>query len=120
MTGQIPKYGQHFRLESLAWTPGRANRAYVLKRDPAWFIRSDKTSKAWQVYHGADRELAAPAGKVQPTLITAMNLLLDGIDYGFYQAAGGNDPGPHPLPRQRPAQGRLRASEETPWASNPR
>ena len=62
MTGQIPKYGAYFRLESLPYTPKQANRAYVLKRDPAWFIRSDRTSEIWQVYHGTARDTATPAG----------------------------------------------------------
>jgi hypothetical protein len=90
--GQIPSYGANFRLESLAWSPERANRAYVLKRDPAWFIRSDKTSGAWTVYWitpgtGASFETATPMGKPLPTLTKAMTRLLDGIAGGFYPAA---------------------------------
>jgi hypothetical protein len=93
MTGQIPKYGRDFRLESLPWTPHLANRAYVLKRDPEWFIRSDKTSGTWRVYHtnlklhdtlDEARELAAPVGTPLPTLGLAMARLLEGIDRGFY------------------------------------
>jgi hypothetical protein len=88
MTGQIPKYGRDFRLESLPWTPHLANRAYVLKRDPEWFIRSDKTSGTWRVYHWnpdhENRELAAPVGTPLPTLGLAMARLLEGIDRGFY------------------------------------
>ena len=89
MTGQIPPYGEHFRLESLSWSPDRANRAYVLRRDPGWFIRSDKKSKAWQVCWkvpgtAASFDTATAMGRVQPTLTRAMSLLLDGIAQGFY------------------------------------
>jgi len=87
MTGQIPKYGKHFRRISERWTPDLANRVYVLIRDPAWFIRSDKASKTWRVYHwhlNHDRELATPIGTPLPTLGLAMLRLLDGIDRGFY------------------------------------
>lgn len=88
--GQIPSYGANFRLESLAWSPERANRAYVLKRDAAWFIRSDKASKVWRLYHwhlDHYREMASPVGKPQPSLAKAMALLLSGIEQGFYEAA---------------------------------
>jgi hypothetical protein len=90
MTGQIPKYGRHFRRESTPWTPGLANRVYVLTRDPSWFIRSDKASKTWRVYNwhlDHERELAAPIGTSLPTLGMAVNRLLEGIDRGFYQTA---------------------------------
>lgn len=90
MTGQIPPYGKHFRLESERWTPDLANRVYVLKTDPAWFLRSDKTSKTWRVYHwnlDHDRELASPVGTPLPSLSAAMTRLLDGIAQGFYQVA---------------------------------
>jgi hypothetical protein len=84
MTGQIPKYGEHFRLESLPYSPHLANRAYVLKRDWHWFIRSGKTSEVWQVYHGASFTTAAAMGKPLPTLGQAMTRLLAGIAQGFY------------------------------------
>ncbi len=52
MTGQIPSYGQHFALEPIAeYDPARAQRRYVLKADAAYWIRSDKTSKAWALYY---------------------------------------------------------------------
>jgi len=94
MTGQIPPYGTNFRLESLSYTPDRANRAYVLKRDPAWFIRSDKTSKVWQVYWktpgtAGSPDTATAMGTPLPTLSLAMTRLLNGIAQGFYPVAGG-------------------------------
>jgi hypothetical protein len=98
MSGQIPPYGKHFRLKSEPWTPDLANRVYVLKTDPDWFIRSDKTSKIWRVYQwhlDHSRELATPIGTPLPTFGMAMNRLLEGIDRGFYQAADietGNEP----------------------------
>jgi hypothetical protein len=90
MTGQIPKYGKNFRRESVPWTPDLANRVYVLKTDPAWFIRSDKSSETWRIYHwhlDHNRELASPAGTPLPTLGLAMTRLLDGIAQGFYAVA---------------------------------
>lgn len=89
--GQIPPYGKNFRLESEPWTPGLANRVYVLKRDPRWFIRSDKTSGTWRVYHwhlDHARELATPVGTPLGTFGEAMARLLDGIEQGFYQVTG--------------------------------
>jgi len=36
MTGQIPPYGKHFRLEQVpGYHPELAHRAYVLKAEPA-------------------------------------------------------------------------------------
>lgn len=88
MTGQIPPYGRRgFRRESVPWTPDLANRIYVLTRDPAWFIRSDSTSEHWQVYHrppGASLTTATAMSRPQDTFREAMDLLLDGIDRGFY------------------------------------
>lgn len=88
MTGQIPPYGKNFQRESEPWTPDLANTVYVLKRDPAWFIRSDKTSKTWRVYHwhlDHNREMASSVGTPLPTFGLAMLRLLEGIDRGFYQ-----------------------------------
>ena len=83
--GQIPPYGEHFRLESLPYHPELANRAYALKQDDRWFVRSDKTSKAWVIYHGADRDLATAMCRPLPSLTAAMAKLLDGIARDFYQ-----------------------------------
>lgn len=91
MSGQIPPYGKRgFRRVSENWTPDLANRVYVLKRDPAWFIRSDKTSEIWRVYHwhlDHSRELASPVGTPLSTFGGAMTRLLTGIEQGFYQVA---------------------------------
>lgn len=84
MTGQIPKYGAHFMRVSTNYHPAMANRVFVLKKDNEWFIRSDKTSKHWQVFHGVIFDQATQHGKVQPNMRAAMELLLDGIDQGFY------------------------------------
>jgi hypothetical protein len=88
MSGQIPPYGVNFRRESTSYHPTLANRVFVLKRDNEWFIRSDKTSKHWQVFHGAIFDQATPHGRVQPSFSAAMRLLLEGIDEGFYVAKG--------------------------------
>jgi hypothetical protein len=89
MTGKIPKYGEHFRRESVpGWHPELAQRAYVLKADGDWFIRSDKASERWQVFNGPDRDSATPFGVAQPNFSAAMELLLRGIEQGFYQLAG--------------------------------
>jgi hypothetical protein len=108
MTGQIPPYGANFRRASLPYRQGLANRAYVLKRDPRWFIRSDSTSEIWTIYwipsfdtalrpvEGGPAEaertarythLAVAMGKPLPTFTEAMAKLLDGIAKGFYQVA---------------------------------
>jgi hypothetical protein len=89
MSGRIPPYGKNFRLEQTRYHPALASRVYALKRDPAWFIRSDKTSGEWQVYWrvpgtGATFDTAAPVGTPLPTLGQAMTRLLDGIAEGFY------------------------------------
>jgi hypothetical protein len=80
MTGQIPKYGAHFRLGSAEWHPTLGMSLYILKKDAQWYIRSDKTSKRWYVFHNNTH-----MGRVQPSLREAMSLLLDGIDQGFYE-----------------------------------
>jgi hypothetical protein len=84
MPGQIPKYGRDFRRESVPWTPDLANRIYVLKADPAWFIRSDKASGTWRIYWHFTEHLVTPVGTPLPTLGQAMTRLLDGIGQGFY------------------------------------
>lgn len=84
MTGQIPKYGQHFRRESTPYHPVHAGRVYAFKRDPSWFIRSDKTSERWTIYHGRDRVTANAVSVPQSTFTEAMGLLLAGVSLGFY------------------------------------
>lgn len=89
--GAIPPYGKDFRLVSLPWSPnGLASRAYVLKRDSRWLIRSDNTSKVWRIYHwhlDHDYDLATSLAPPLPTLTAAMAKLLEGIEGGFYQVA---------------------------------
>jgi len=88
MTGQIPPYGKRgFQWEPVRWHPELASRVYALKADGDWFIRSDRSSERWQVFHGRDRDTATPHGKPQPTLTRAMDLLLAGIEGGFYELA---------------------------------
>lgn len=84
MTGRIPPYGENFTRKSTSYHPAYANRVFVLKIDNEWFIRSDKTSKHWQVFHGFIFDQATPHGKVQPSMAKAMQLLLDGIAGEFY------------------------------------
>jgi hypothetical protein len=84
MTGRIPKYGAHFKQVGLPYHATLSSTTYVLKIDNNWFIRSDKTSKRWYIFHGKNRDHAINMGKVQPTLGEAMRLMLDGIDQGFY------------------------------------
>jgi len=91
MSGRIPPYGKNFRLENRPYDPELANRAYVLKADDTWFIRSDKTSEHWQVFRKIPGAAQIPEGRTQPTLGAAMNLLLDGIDYGYYVTTGQED-----------------------------
>ena len=43
-----------------------------MKIDNEWFIRSDKTSKHRQVFHGLIFDQATPHGKVQPSMAKAM------------------------------------------------
>jgi hypothetical protein len=47
MTGQIPPYGEFFRRERREWSQEFASRAYVLKSDKRWEIRSDHSSEHW-------------------------------------------------------------------------
>lgn len=73
MTGQIPKYGKHFRRESVAYLPGFASRVYVLKAFPWLFIRSDGTSERWKLYVGEPHDVAHPIGDTQPNMRSAMD-----------------------------------------------
>lgn len=87
MSGQIPKYGGHFkhdRAERYHISLGQA--LYRFKWDEDWFIRSDKTAKRWYIFSGRSVDTAIHMGKVQPSLTKAMTLLLDGVKQGFYVA----------------------------------
>lgn len=50
MTGQIPKYGDYFRRESVGYEPGMSSTSYVLKTDEFWHIRAAASSKKWWVF----------------------------------------------------------------------
>lgn len=94
--GQIPPYGEHFMLRSLRYHPELASRAYFLKRDVNWCIRSDKTSKVWDIwYSNPSGPHAIRMGKPCPSLTAAMARLLAGIEGGFYQVAGSSDRSDH-------------------------
>jgi hypothetical protein len=74
MSGQIPRYGKHFRLKNeqarVLWM---ANRKYELKADPAYYARSDRTSKYWYAYGPRGLLTVLPA----TTLTGAMNVILE-------------------------------------------
>lgn len=91
MTGQIPKYGEHFALKRAAeWSPTLASSVYALKIDPRWLIRSDKTSKKWTIFFAyAEVGEAIPVSIVMPSLGRAMGSLLSGIKEGYYAAMEG-------------------------------
>jgi len=85
MTGSIPPYGESFRREEVVeWHPELSRTAYVLKQDPRWFIRSDKTSHIWYIYHGPTVAHATRVGTPCQTFRSAMYRLLAGIAGGFY------------------------------------
>lgn len=72
MTGQIPKYGKNFRLEQAKdYHATLSHCFYVLKEDSSWYIRSDKTSKHWQIFHNNE-----PIGNALPSLGKAMPKLI--------------------------------------------
>jgi len=87
VTGKIPKYGKDFTLKQLPYTGGTlAHRMYVLRADPSWHIRSNRTSEKWFIL----RETGTWRGGVpitsKSTLGEAMDTLLHGIELGFYDA----------------------------------
>jgi len=85
MTGQIPPYGKNFKHDrAKGWHPVLGQAIYVLKRDNEWFIRADKGSKRWYVFHGYNRDMATCISRVLPNMRSAMELMIDGIDQGFY------------------------------------
>lgn len=92
MTGQIPKYGENFRHDRVgSYHPTLSDTIYILKDDEEWFIRSDKTSKHWRLFHGMDRDQAVPHGRLQPSLTLAMSMMLEGIAEGFYVTSNNAD-----------------------------
>lgn len=75
MTGAIPKYGDHFRLQHTRYSTDRSGSIYVSKEDPNWYIQSDKTSKKWTIYHHS-----MVTGKVWPSLTVAMEKVVKVLD----------------------------------------
>ena len=71
MTGQIPKYGEHFRITNREYDRVLGNRRYTLKADARFYIQSDKASKRWHTF-GPDGEFGEP----QPSLTTAMPVVV--------------------------------------------
>lgn len=73
MTGAIPSYGKHFRLEPhLPWDGYFAGRRYVLKADDGYVIHGDKTSKRWHVFL-LDLEVPRTRWTPFPSLTVAMD-----------------------------------------------
>jgi len=84
MTGKIPKYGKNFIRSSLPYHESLASRMYVLRADPSWYIRSNRTSEKWFIFRARKPEDLPVTSK--STLGEAMDTLLRGIELGFYDA----------------------------------
>jgi hypothetical protein len=94
MTGQIPKYGANFTLQSLPYEPGPwASRRYVSKANTAVYIRSTKDSEHWTVFVAGPADAAFPHGEPHDTLTQAMAAALD-LVADLDPAAALADPGP--------------------------
>jgi len=72
MTGQIPRYGKHFRITDREYDRVMGSRRYTLKADTRFYIQSDKTSKTWHTF-GPDGEFGTP----QPSLTAAMPVVIE-------------------------------------------
>ena len=79
----VPPYGKDFTLEHLRWDDWEqdhlkftALRRYVSKANSAWFIRSNRDSKRWQVFIAGPAGAAFPHGEPHSTLRAAMQYLL--------------------------------------------
>lgn len=72
MSGQIPKYGEHFRRVSVPrdFIKDLAHTEYVSKRYPLWSVRGNGNSELWRIFKGFD-EIAGPFS----TMTEAMNRL---------------------------------------------
>lgn len=97
MTGQIPKYGDNFRLEHTGYDHDYSHSVYVLKSDEQWFIRSRKGSKSWRVYYTEPPSKMSGNGRFDPVFATAvspvkislsvaMEILITGAELGYYDA----------------------------------
>lgn len=82
MTGAIPKYGKNFRRQSMPYERDQdvATRAYVLKANPAWYIRSTRDSEHWTLYIAGPEGAAFPMGKASDTLTEAMRRTVAAYD----------------------------------------
>ena len=88
MTGQIPPYGKNFRHDRAAkYHPSLGQALYILKWDEHWYIRADKGSKRWYIFHSGHQG-AIHMGKVWPSLTVAMAKLMEGVKQGYYDISG--------------------------------
>lgn len=82
MTGAIPPYGEHFRLEShLRYDTFWAGRRYVLKADPRYWIRADKSSEHWYVFAPMNQRLCDPWTEATPLGRRAFDTLTLAMDW---------------------------------------
>ena len=73
--GGIPPYGKNFHLVSAdKWSPEYNSSMYAWKGDTDYYIRSDKTSKKWWVFHRG-----MPVSGVFPSLTVAMDGFLKAV-----------------------------------------
>jgi hypothetical protein len=85
MTGQIPQYGKNFKHGRVgSYHPVLNDTIYIFKLDEEWFIRADKGSKRWYIFHGMNRNQAICISKVHPNMRSVMELMINGADKGFY------------------------------------
>ena len=83
MSGQIPAYGKNFKLGRGPYHLTLGSSIYILKWDQHWYIRAEKGSKRWYIFHD-DIHM----GKVWPSLTVAMAKLVEGIKQGYYDING--------------------------------
>jgi hypothetical protein len=84
MTGQIPPYGKNFKHDRAdSYHPSLGQALYRFKWDEHWYIRADKGSKRWYIFHN-DINM----GKVWPSLTVAMSKLVEGVKQGYYDIKG--------------------------------
>jgi hypothetical protein len=83
MSGQIPPYGKNFKIGSATYHPTLGSSIYMYKWDHHWYIRADKGSKRWYIFHN-DIHM----GKVWPSLTVAMSKFVEGVKQGYYDISG--------------------------------
>ena len=85
----IPSYGKHLTRVSLPYNPVMASRAYKSKKNPLWFIWSNKTSEHWWIFLAEDqgwsfmKDATMIAGPFD-TMREAMDTLTSGIELKYY------------------------------------